>query len=365
MRSDHRVGDHDEEDSDPGQQGDHADRGAAMLGGRLLDYQRGHHARHEHLEADREQLEEREDCNRGRETTDKVRERRSGDADGDQTLAAEPVRESRKGQCAQRSEREHGSQLRERECVGVELDRHRRHGDDEHRAFERFELEAGQAFGLLGPNGAGKTSVVKMIAGLLRPDSGSISLFGSNPGNPAARAELGFAPEDPDFPKFLRAPEVLDYFASLLGLDDAERKRRIPETLEFAGLEAERRQVRQFSKGMKQRLGIAQAILGRPKLLILDEPTADLDPIGRRDVRALIERLKQSGVAILLNSHLLSEVERVCDNVAILARGRVLKEGTMSEVVPEGSNLEEVFVQLVEANQPQRDHMPSFISERQ
>ena len=228
-----------------------------------------------------------------------------------------------------------------------------------------FELDAGQAFGLLGPNGAGKTSVVKMIAGLIRPDSGSISLFGSNPGNPVARAELGFAPEDPDFPKFLRAPEVLDYFASLFGLDDAERKRRIPETLEFAGLEAERRQVRQFSKGMKQRLGIAQAILGRPKLLILDEPTADLDPIGRRDVRALIERLKQSGVAILLNSHLLSEVERVCDNVAILARGRVLKEGTMSEVVPEGSNLEEVFVQLVEANQPQRDHMPSFISERQ
>ena len=228
-----------------------------------------------------------------------------------------------------------------------------------------FELEAGQAFGLLGPNGAGKTSVVKMIAGLLRPDGGSISLFGSDPGNPAARAELGFAPEDPDFPKFLRAPEVLDYFASLLGLDDEERKRRIPETLAFAGLDRERRQVRQYSKGMKQRLGIAQAILGRPKLLILDEPTADLDPLGRRDVRALIERLKESGVAILLNSHLLSEVERVCDNVAILARGRVLKEGTMSEVVPEGSNLEEVFVQLVEANQPQRDHMPSFISERQ
>jgi len=228
-----------------------------------------------------------------------------------------------------------------------------------------FELEAGQAFGLLGPNGAGKTSVVKMIAGLLRPDGGSILLFGSDPGNPAARAELGFAPEDPDFPKFLRAPEVLDYFASLLGLDDEERKRRIPETLAFAGLDRERRQVRQYSKGMKQRLGIAQAILGRPKLLILDEPTADLDPLGRRDVRALIERLKESGVAILLNSHLLSEVERVCDNVAILARGRVLKEGTMSDVVPEGSTLEEVFVQLIEANQPQRDHLPSFISERQ
>ena len=226
-----------------------------------------------------------------------------------------------------------------------------------------FEVGPGEAFGLLGPNGAGKTSIVKMISGLLRPDSGSISLFGMNPGVPAARTELGFAPEDPDFPKFLRAPEVLDYFAGLLGLDEAERKRRIPETLAFAGLSGERRQVRQFSKGMKQRLGIAQAILGRPKLLILDEPTADLDPLGRRDVRALIDRLKASGVAVLLNSHLLSEVERVCDTVAILARGRVLKEGTMDEVVPEGSNLEEVFVQLVEANQPKHDTLPSFISE--
>src|SRR5438094_5118283 len=202
-----------------------------------------------------------------------------------------------------------------------------------------FDLQAGQAFGLLGPNGAGKTSVVKMIAGLLRPDTGTVSLFGSDPGNAVARKDLGFSPEDPDFPKFLRASEVLDYFASLLGLDQAERRRRIPETLAFAGLEAERRQIRQYSKGMKQRLGIAQAILGRPKLLILDEPTADLDPIGRRDVRALIERLKASGVAILLNSHLLSEVELVCDTVAILARGRVLKEGAMAEVVPEGSNL--------------------------
>ena len=227
-----------------------------------------------------------------------------------------------------------------------------------------FQVAAGQAFGLLGPNGAGKTSVVKMIAGLLRPDGGSISLFGANPGDPAARAQLGFAPEDPDFPKFLRAREVMDYFASLLGLDAEERSRRIPETLAFAGLENERRQVRQFSKGMKQRLGIAQAILGRPKLLILDEPTADLDPLGRRDVRALIESLKASGVAVLLNSHLLSEVELVCDTVAILARGRVLKEGTMAEVVPEGKTLEDVFVELVQANAPVRDNLPSFIREQ-
>ncbi len=228
-----------------------------------------------------------------------------------------------------------------------------------------FHLEPGQAFGLLGPNGAGKSTVVKIIAGLLRPDGGTVSLFGSDPGNAGARRDLGFSPEDPDFPKFLRAAEVLDYFASLLGLDETERKRRIPETLQFAGLDKERRQVRQYSKGMKQRLGIAQAILGRPKLLILDEPTADLDPLGRRDVRALIDRLKDSGVAVLLNSHLLSEVELVCDTVAIMAKGRVLKEGTMAEVVPEGRNLEDVFVELVQASAPPHDQLPSFISEDQ
>ena len=227
-----------------------------------------------------------------------------------------------------------------------------------------FALEPGQAFGLLGPNDARKSTIVKVIAGLLRPDEGKVELFGSDPGNPVSRKDLGFAPEDPDFPKFLRADEVLDYFASLLGLDQEERKRRIPETLEFAGLDKERRQVRQFSKGMKQRLGIAQAILGRPKLLILDEPTADLDPLGRRDVRALIDQLKDSGVAVLLNSHLLSEVELVCDTVAIMAKGKVLKEGTMSEVVPAGRNLEDVFVELVQANAPPRDQLPSFIREK-
>jgi ABC-2 type transport system ATP-binding protein len=226
-----------------------------------------------------------------------------------------------------------------------------------------FAVEPGQAFGLLGPNGAGKSTVVKIIAGLLRPGEGKVELFGSDPGNPVARKDLGFSPEDPDFPKFLRATEVLDYFASLLGLDEDERKRRIPETLAFAGLDKERRQIRQYSKGMKQRLGIAQAILGRPKLLILDEPTADLDPLGRRDVRALIDQLKASGVAVLLNSHLLSEVELVCDTVAILAKGRVLKEGTMAEVVPEGRNLEDVFVELVQASAPPRDQLPSFIRE--
>jgi ABC-2 type transport system ATP-binding protein len=228
-----------------------------------------------------------------------------------------------------------------------------------------FALEAGQAFGLLGPNGAGKSTVVKMITGLARPDSGEISLFGSTPGDDAARAKIGFAPEEPDFPKFLRAAEVLDYFGRLLGLSAAERGRRIPEALEWAQLAGEPREVRRFSKGMKQRLGLAQAILARPELLIMDEPTADLDPLGRRDVRELIVGLKAQGTAILLNSHLLSEVERVCDRVSIMAKGRILREGPMREVVPEGRSLEEVFMELVEAATPAREsNLPDFMTDQ-
>lgn len=227
-----------------------------------------------------------------------------------------------------------------------------------------FALEPGRAFGLLGPNGAGKSTVVKTILGLTRPNSGTVNLFGSSPDDYAARAQVGFSPEDPDFPKYLRADEVLDYFGRLLGLSAADRRRRIPEVLEWSTLAGERRPVRSFSKGMKQRLGLAQAILGRPKLLILDEPTADLDPIGRRDVRQLIIGLKEQGTAILLNSHLLSEVERVCDRVSIMVRGRILKEGPMQELVPEGRTLEEVFMDLVAAAVPERDSgLPTFIAE--
>jgi ABC-2 type transport system ATP-binding protein len=226
-----------------------------------------------------------------------------------------------------------------------------------------FALEPGQAFGLLGPNGAGKSTIVKAIVGLTRPTKGHVSLFGSTPGDASARSQVGFAPEDPDFPKFLRADEVLDYFGRLLGLSGAERRRRIPETLEWASLAGERRQVRRFSKGMKQRLALAQAILGRPRLLIFDEPTADLDPVGRRDVRNMIAGLKAQGTTILLNSHLLSEVERVCDTVAIMVHGRILKEGAVHDLVPEGTTLEQVFMELVASSAP-APGLPGFMSEQ-
>ena len=227
-----------------------------------------------------------------------------------------------------------------------------------------FSLEPGEAFGLLGPNGAGKSSIVKVIAGLTRPSSGRVTLLGGSPESPTSRAALGFAAEEPDFPKYIRADEVLDYFGRLLGLPTSERHRRVSEALEWSTLAGERRQVRHFSKGMKQRLGLAQAILGRPKLLILDEPTADLDPIGRRDVRELISGLKAQGTTVLLNSHLLSEVERVCDRVSIMARGKILKEGPVQELVPEGRTLEEVFVQLFETSSQARETgLPAFIAE--
>jgi len=226
-----------------------------------------------------------------------------------------------------------------------------------------FTVEPGHAFGLLGPNGAGKSTIVKMLTGLTRPDSGTLAVFGGSPLNAGTRARIGFAPEDPDFPKYLRAGEVLDYFGRLLGLAAAERWKRIPEVLKWCSLDGERRHVRQYSKGMKQRLGLAQAILGSPDLLILDEPTADLDPVGRRDVRALINGLKERGTTILLNSHLLSEVERVCDTVAIMSRGRILKQGPMEQLVPEGKSLEEVFMQAVEASSSEAP-LPDFIEER-
>ncbi|MGI8610583.1 MAG: ABC transporter ATP-binding protein [Candidatus Dormibacteria bacterium] len=219
-------------------------------------------------------------------------------------------------------------------------------------------IQPGEAFGLLGPNGAGKTTMVKMLTGLLFPDEGNLRVFGEDPTHPAARRKTGFSPEDPDFPKFLRAGEVLDYFGRLFGLAEPERGRRVTEAQAWAGLAGERRLVRQYSKGMKQRLGLAQALVGRPQLLILDEPTADLDPVGRRAVRDLILSLKTQGVAILLNSHLLSEVERVCDRVAIIDHGHVLREGQVHDIVPEGKTLEDVFMELV----PSRSQgLPSFM----
>ena len=198
-----------------------------------------------------------------------------------------------------------------------------------------LEVAPGELFGLLGPNGAGKSTVVKIACGLVRPTTGSAQIAGAPAGTLPAQRALGYLAELFRFPEWQSADEVLALHQRLAesGGGTAERG----ELLELVGLaEARDRPVGQMSKGMQQRLGIAQAMIGSPKLLLLDEPTSALDPAGRRTVRRLLEELRSRGVAVLLNSHLLSEVELVCDRVAIIARGEVVSAGTPAELSKPG-----------------------------
>jgi ABC-2 type transport system ATP-binding protein len=198
-----------------------------------------------------------------------------------------------------------------------------------------FEVEEGELVGLLGPNGAGKSTLVKIGCGLVRATGGTATVCGAPAGSREARAAMGYLAELFRFPGWYSADELLVLHQHLAGSDGGERERT--ELLELVGLtEARDRRVEAMSKGMQQRLGIAQAMVGSPRLLLLDEPTSALDPAGRRTVRALLERLRGEGVAVLLNSHLLSEVELVCDRVAIIARGALVAAGTPAELSSAG-----------------------------
>jgi ABC-2 type transport system ATP-binding protein len=194
-----------------------------------------------------------------------------------------------------------------------------------------LEVAEGELVGLLGPNGAGKSTLVKIACGLVRPTGGWARIAGAPAGSPEAHRELGYLAELFRFPDWLSADELLGMHQRLAGSDGGERERT--RLLEAVGLsEAAQRRVGAMSKGMQQRLGIAQAMVGGPRLLLLDEPTSALDPAGRRTVRRLLEDLRGQGVAVLLNSHLLSEVELVCDRVAIIARGKLVAAGTPDEL---------------------------------
>jgi ABC-2 type transport system ATP-binding protein len=195
-----------------------------------------------------------------------------------------------------------------------------------------LEVGRGEVVGLLGPNGAGKTTVIKMLLGLVRPDAGEAMLLGRSAADPAARARVGYLPELFRYQPWLSASEVLALHVSLLGVEVPAGEQR--DLLSLVGL-AERGadRVGGFSKGMQQRLGLAVALVARPELVILDEPTSALDPIGRVDVRDIVLSLRSRGVAVLLNSHLIGEVERVCDRVVILDRGRVAASGTLAELL--------------------------------
>ncbi len=211
-----------------------------------------------------------------------------------------------------------------------------------HVALEGLSLSiaSGEVVGLLGPNGAGKTTAVKILLGLVAASSGTARIFGIPVSDPSARRRVGYLPEQFRFPEWLTGAQLLDLHGRLAGLDADRRRTRAGEVLELVGLAGrEHTRIGAYSKGMTQRIGLAQALVGEPRLVLLDEPTSALDPIGRRDVRDLVRHLRAEGVAVLLNSHLLSEVELMCDRAAIVDRGHVVRQGRLDELAGTGLEL--------------------------
>jgi ABC-2 type transport system ATP-binding protein len=203
-------------------------------------------------------------------------------------------------------------------------------------ALDRLSLavEPGEVFGFLGPNGAGKTTTLKLLMRLVFPTSGRAELLGKPVGDLSVRRRIGYLPEHPYFYDYLTAEELLSYFAGLFGYSGAERQRRVARLLDEVGIASARRlQLRKFSKGMLQRVGIAQALVNDPELVIFDEPMSGLDPLGRRDVRALILRLRDRGCTVFFSSHVLSDAEALCSRVAILARGRLVTAGRLTDMI--------------------------------
>jgi ABC-2 type transport system ATP-binding protein len=197
-----------------------------------------------------------------------------------------------------------------------------------------LEVPRGAIHGLLGPNGAGKTTTLKMLLGLVRPTAGTFAVLGVDSRSRAGRTRLGFLPEQPYFPPQLTAAQAMRLYARLSGVPEREIAARTGDLLERVGLEGRAStQLSAFSRGMLQRLGIAQAIVSRPKVIVLDEPASGLDPLGQRDVRNLMQQLRDDGATVLLSSHQLSEVEAVCDRVSIMSRGRVAAEGPIAELL--------------------------------
>ncbi len=194
-------------------------------------------------------------------------------------------------------------------------------------------VEEGEVFGFLGPNGAGKTTTLKMLMGLVFPTSGSARLLGRDWTDPEVKAQIGFLPEQPYFYDYLTAHELLDYYGQLSGVPGKDRKRRIDEVLQRVGLtDVKGVQLRKFSKGMLQRAGIAQAILHDPKLVFFDEPMSGLDPMGRREVRDLMEQLKHEGKTVFFSTHILSDAEALCDRVAIIHQGELRGVGAVADL---------------------------------
>ncbi len=209
-----------------------------------------------------------------------------------------------------------------------------------------LEVEEGETFGLIGPNGAGKTTTLKLLMGLVFPSGGEARILGRPLGDPEMKQRIGYLPEQPYFYDYLTGRELLNYFGQLFGLSREARAARSRELLEKVGMtEAADVPLRKYSKGMTQRLGIAQALVNHPRLVFLDEPMSGLDPLGRREMSLLIRELRDSGVTVFFCSHILSDVEQLCDRVAILNRGKLVQAGRLSEIIDVSLRAVEVVVE--------------------
>jgi ABC-2 type transport system ATP-binding protein len=213
-----------------------------------------------------------------------------------------------------------------------------------------LEVRQGEVFGFLGPNGAGKTSTMNVLLGFVTATAGGAKLFGVDSREPQSRARIGYLPELTYYYRFLTIEELLRFYAKLFRIPGAEAEKRIDDLIKMLEMDhARKRQIKTYSKGMQQRAGLAQALINDPDLLILDEPTSGLDPLGRMQVRGIIQRLKDRGKTVFFSSHELGEVESVCDRVAILKGGEKKAEGTVAELVGNKGNLEKAFLEIITA----------------
>ncbi len=229
--------------------------------------------------------------------------------------------------------------------------RSRELGQETKHALKGLNLvvHPGEVFGFLGPNGAGKTTTMNVLLGFVNPTAGNAWIFGVNVREPIARQRIGYLPELTYYYKFLTAEELLRFYAKIFRIPKAQTEARIDAVLKLVELDhARKRPIKTYSKGMQQRVGLAQALINNPDLLVLDEPTSGLDPIGRMKVREIIQRLKQEGKTVFFSSHELGEVETVCDRVGILHQGELKVEGRVSELVRQHNcNLEQIFLKII------------------
>jgi len=218
------------------------------------------------------------------------------------------------------------------------------------RALDGLNLsvERGEIFGFLGGNGAGKTTTIKLLMRLMFPSAGTAKILGRDISDVKMHARIGYLPENPYFYDYLTARELLNYFAELFGIEKTERKRRVEELLDKVGLEeiSRGKQLRKFSKGMLQRVGLAQSLINEPEIVFLDEPMSGLDPVGRREIRELISDLREKGVTVFMSTHILSDIEALCDRVAILRKGKLAATGKLDELLAQSGETQSFEITL-------------------